>query len=94
MLADLFKRIEVSPRVSFWISICALAIVLFNNHVYISSVQEKEREANLLMRRNIAEAQSQATKSRLLKQWETALNEREAEVRDLLKQIKKKSGAN
>lgn len=87
MIPDVFKRVTVSPRVSFWISTAALAIVLFNNHVYITHVQEREREANYMMQQNLVEASNLSKREAILRSWEISLDQREGEVKKLITEL-------
>lgn len=87
LVPDVFKRFSVSPRVSFWISTAALSIVLFNNHIYITHVQEREREANIMIQRNIVEANNLTKREAILRSWEISLYQREIEVKKLISEL-------
>ena len=92
MIADLFKKINVSPRVSFWISITSLMIVLFNNHIYLQSVIEREKTATLAIKRNFEESESLRKRERVLREWEIQLIMRETEIKNLIKSVSQNKG--
>ncbi len=85
--ADLFRNITISPRVSFWISITALTIVLFNNHIYLQSVIEREKQAHVLIQQNLEAEESLRKRERVLREWETQLILRESEIKALIKTL-------
>ncbi len=90
LIPELFKQMQVSPRVSFWISSAALCIVLLNNHIYMANVQAREKEAHLLMERNIAEQDALGKRERVLRTWEMQLLARETELKALIERLSRK----
>lgn len=88
-IVQIFKDLQVSPRVSFWVSIFALVIVLFNNHVVMTRVDAQEKKNEAKAEQNIADEKNLARRERLLRAWETELINREREVRDLISEAKR-----
>lgn len=88
-IVQMFRNIQVSPRVSFWISVFSLSFVLFNNHVVMTRVDAQEKAAHALMEQNINEQKTLARRERLLRAWESELINREREFSAFLKDARR-----
>lgn len=80
----LFDKVSVSPRVSFWIAVVSLVLVLLNNHIYLKSVQDRETLAETKYKDYEKKVEALIEQERKLKIWEMQLDMRENEIRKLL----------
>lgn len=70
---EVIDKISFSPRVSFWLSLVCLAIVLLNNHVYLrmlETTEKKQAEGEIKIQ---ARESALVARERILRLWEVEL---------------------
>lgn len=85
---DMLDKFDVHPKVSLWITMACLFIVLTNNHLYLAGLQEREKALREDEARVELKEAGIEKKERVMRLWELELRDREKEVSKMLAEIR------
>lgn len=86
---ELFDNIDIPPRISLYITILCFIFVMANNHIYLRSVEEREKQARDALQLVGLREDGNTKKERTLRLWEMELLQREKDVSKILEEIRR-----
>ena len=90
-LKEFLSKFDVNPRLSFWIPIVSLLIVLADRQVSLSALEDREKKIELKEEELELRELGNTKKEMTMRRWEMELMQREKEVSAILKDIKAKT---
>lgn len=87
-IKDILETIDISPKVNFLITASCLLFVLANNHFYLNSLAQKEKDNREREEKIQIQEEGLLKKERTLRLWEIELISREKDLSRVIEEIR------